>query len=75
METSDGFPENDDFRQIGLLRNPLLAGGSAKAQAAVYADASVSLQADSGQLIYLENRRAITRASDQIEDLKLVVEF
>ena len=75
METSDGFPENDDFRQIGLLRNPELAGGGTKAQAAVYADANVSLEADSGQLIYLENRRAITRASDQIEDLKLVVEF
>jgi hypothetical protein len=58
-----------------LLRNPELAGGGTKAQAAVYADASVSLESDSGQLIYLENRRAITRASDQIEDLKLVVEF
>ena len=75
LETADGFPENDDFRQIGLLRNPELAGGGTKAQAAVYADASVSLEPDSGQLIYLENRRAITRASDQIEDLKLVVEF
>jgi hypothetical protein len=75
LETSDGFPENDDFRQIGLLRNPELAGGGTKAQAAVYADADTSLQQDSGQLIYLENRRAITRASDQIEDLKLVVEF
>ena len=75
LETSDGFPENDDFRQIGLLRNPELAGGGTKAQASVYADADVSLEGDSGQLIYLENRRAITRASDQIEDLKLVVEF
>jgi len=75
LETSDGFPENDDFRQIGLLRNPELAGGGTKAQSAVYADAVTSLEQDSGQLIYLENRRAITRASDQIEDLKLVVEF
>jgi len=75
LETADGFPENDDFRQIGLLRNPELAGGGTKAQAAVYADAGTSLEEDSGQLIYLENRRAITRASDQIEDLKLVVEF
>jgi hypothetical protein len=75
LETSDGFPENDDFRQIGLLRNPELSGGGTKAQASVYADAANSLELDSGQLIYLENRRAITRASDQIEDLKLVVEF
>ena len=29
----------------------------------------------SGEIIYLENRRLITRASDQIEDIKLVIEF
>ncbi len=29
----------------------------------------------SGQIIYLENRRLITRAPDQIEDIKLVIEF
>jgi hypothetical protein len=75
LETSDNFPENDDFRQIGLLRNPELSGGGTRAQGSVYAAAVSQMQADSGQLIYLENRRAITRASDQIEDLKLVVEF
>jgi hypothetical protein len=26
-------------------------------------------------LIYIENRRLITRAPDQIEDIKLVIEF
>ena len=30
---------------------------------------------NSGEIIYIENRRAITRASDQIEDIKLVIEF
>jgi hypothetical protein len=79
LETSDGFPDNDDFRQIGLLRNPELDaaanGVGVKAQSAVYPDATASLEEDTGQLIYLENRRAITRAPDQIEDLKLVVEF
>jgi preprotein translocase subunit YajC len=29
----------------------------------------------SGELIYIENRRLITRAPDQIEDIKLVIEF
>lgn len=29
----------------------------------------------SGEVIYVENRRPITRAQDQIEDIKLVVEF
>jgi len=75
LETSDGFQENDDFRQIGLLRNPELVGGGTRAQSSVYATADTELEKDAGQLIYLENRRAITRAADQIEDLKLVVEF
>lgn len=30
---------------------------------------------NSGDVIYLENRRLITRAPDQIEDIKLVIEF
>ena len=30
---------------------------------------------NSGDLIYIENRRLITRAADQIEDIKLVIEF
>jgi hypothetical protein len=33
------------------------------------------LQPYSGDVIYVENRRPITRASDQIEDIKLIVEF
>ena len=37
--------------------------------------ASPELQPDSGDVIYLENRKPISRASDQTEDVKLVVEF
>ena len=33
------------------------------------------LDADSGDVIYLENRTPITRASDQTENVKLIVEF
>ena len=33
------------------------------------------LEPDSGKLIYVENRRPISRASDQTEDIKIVVEF
>ena len=33
------------------------------------------LSRDSGEIIYVENRRAISRASDQTEDIKVVVEF
>jgi len=33
------------------------------------------IEPNSGDIIYLENRRLITRAADQIEDIKLVIEF
>ena len=37
--------------------------------------AGPELERDSGQIIYVENRRAISRASDQTEDIKVVVEY
>ncbi len=37
--------------------------------------ANPEIQNNSGDLIYIENRRLITRAADQIEDIKLVIEF
>ena len=33
------------------------------------------IENNSGEMIYVENRRLITRAADQIEDIKLVIEF
>ena len=33
------------------------------------------MQPDSGDIIYMENRKPISRASDQTEDIKLIVEF
>ena len=37
--------------------------------------ANPEIKNNSGELIYIENRRLITRAPDQIEDIKLVIEF
>lgn len=37
--------------------------------------ATPEIENNSGDVIYLENRRLITRAPDQIEDIKLVIEF
>jgi hypothetical protein len=37
--------------------------------------ASPEIANNSGEVIYVENRRLITRAADQIEDIKLVIEF
>ena len=37
--------------------------------------AAPEIENNSGNVIYVENRRLITRAPDQIEDIKLVIEF
>ena len=37
--------------------------------------ANPEIENNSGNVIYVENRRLITRAPDQIEDIKLVIEF
>ena len=37
--------------------------------------ATPELKADSGDIVYIENRKPIGRASDQTEDIKLIVEF
>ena len=37
--------------------------------------ANPEIAANSGDIVYIENRRQITRAADQIEDIKLVIEF
>ena len=37
--------------------------------------ANPEVKNNSGEIIYSENRRLITRAADQIEDIKLVIEF
>ena len=37
--------------------------------------AGSEIEDNSGEFIYVENRRLITRAADQIEDIKLVIEF
>ena len=37
--------------------------------------ATAEIENNSGDVIYVENRRLITRAPDQIEDIKLVIEF
>ncbi len=37
--------------------------------------ANPEMQPDSGDVLYIENRKPISRASDQTEDVKLIVEF
>jgi hypothetical protein len=37
--------------------------------------ASPEIKKNSGNIIYVENRKAVNRSNDQIEDIKLVIEF
>jgi hypothetical protein len=50
-----------------------LAGGASITFTDGYANPE--LQPDSGNIIYIENRKPISRSSDQTEDIKLIVEF
>ena len=50
-----------------------LAGGNTIAFTSGYANPE--LQPDSGDIIYIENRKPIQRVSDQTEDIKIIIEF
>lgn len=50
-----------------------LVGPSANGN--VTAISTPGLKPYSGDIIYMENRVAVTRASDQVEDIKLIIEF
>ena len=69
------FATGDDFRKVILIANPLASGAAATATTYTGAGLSNELDNDSGQMIYVEYRAPINRASDQTEDVKLVVEF
>jgi len=53
--------------------NVTLTGGTVLTFTTGYANPE--LEPDSGHILYVENRRPISRASDQTEDIKIVVEF
>ena len=85
--TSYGLDTNKNLTAFST--NAAVTGGSSGASYSV--DTSVSattngvvfvggyatpeLDRDSGEVIYVENRRAISRAADQTEDIKVVVEY
>ena len=53
------------------------SSSSSTVDSAVFASgySNPEVQPDSGDIIYIENRRPISRASDQTEDIKIIVEF
>ena len=52
-----------------------VTGGTSSASGTINALNNPEVEPDSGDIMYLEHRRPINRASDQIEDIKLVIEF
>ena len=49
--------------------------GQTKRHALTTGYANAELQPDSGNIVYIENRKPIQRASDQTEDIKIIIEF
>jgi hypothetical protein len=59
----------------GTFTTETITGGSSSVTATVASIAAKSLQPYTGDVIYTENRGPISRADDQIEDIKLIVKF
>ena len=64
--SASGTP-SDTTETVTLLNNNTISLTSGYA--------NPELAADSGDIIYLENRKPIQRASDQTEDIKIIIEF
>ena len=62
-----GTPSSSSTETVTLANNNTIAFTSGYA--------NPELQPDSGDIIYIENRKPIQRASDQTEDIKLIIEF
>ena len=85
--TDASWKQNIPFGGAGTITGVSTAGGSATGTpdtsyssalnntsfSAGYANPE--MEPDSGDVIYIENRKPISRASDQTEDIKLIVEF
>ena len=65
--SSATFTPSANSETITLANNNTLATTSGYA--------NPELQPDSGNIVYLENRKPIQRDSDQTEDIKLIIEF
>ena len=62
-----GTPSSSSSETVTLANNNTLSFTSGYA--------NPELQPDSGNIVYIENRKPIQRASDQTEDIKLIIEF
>ena len=65
--SATGTPSSESSEDVTLANNTTLTLTSGYA--------NPELQPDSGNIIYLENRKPISRSSDQTEDIKVIIEF
>lgn len=64
------LPINEEFSNTGYV-----VGGTSTANGQIVGINNPGLDPYSGEIIYVENRVPIARADDQIEDIKLIIEF
>ncbi len=60
---------------LDFANGAVLTGNTSGASGTISAISTPGLQPYSGDLLYVENRVPIARAADQIEDVKLIIEF
>lgn len=70
------FPTDDDYRQFGLWLNPKDTNGNL-ATATTYSvnESNSTIDENTGSILYIDNRRVVTRSSEQSESFKLVTSF
>ena len=59
----------------GANGTPTTSTSTINSQSFTIGYSSAEIDADSGDILYIENRAPITRAADQTENIKLVIEF
>ncbi|MGL4522761.1 MAG: baseplate wedge subunit [Bacilli bacterium] len=72
------LPGNKGFRQMSIILNPLEAKplqSSPDVQAAKDNYKLKELEKHTGEMIYIENRQPIIRASDQVEEVSIFFDF
>jgi len=64
------------LNQVGTFANSdVITGGTSSATCTADIVTGGEFQSFSGEILYIEQRKPITRSSDQIEDIKIIIQF
>lgn len=71
------FPIDDDFRQVGIWKNPKLIADGSTSTGTSYSlnDSGSEIDINSGRILFIENRKPLSRSSDQTETFRLIIKF